>query len=97
MAVFDWGCNRWIPPFGFKPVRPVPNNSIEVFTKASSAMLLMWTATAVGLVALFKAATALFPVGMILCVQIAAGFLMALFCGPLLRANRTVEDMLKKS
>jgi hypothetical protein len=76
---------------------PVPNDSIEVFTKASSAMLLMWTATAVGLVAVFKEVIALFPLGMNLYVQIAAGFLMALFCGPLLRANRTVEDMLKKS
>jgi len=77
---------------------PLLADSVEVFTKGNGPLiLLMWTSTAVGLVSMFKSLISLFPAELNLFVQIGAGFLAALFCGSLLRANRTVEDTLKQS
>jgi hypothetical protein len=58
-------------------------------------LVISWIAAAVGLVSVFKVFVSFFPTHLSPYLQVAVGVLTALLCGPLVRAGRKVEDILK--
>jgi hypothetical protein len=63
--------------------------------RPSLLLFLSWISTAVGLVSMFKAIVSFFPADFNPYLQIGAGFVTMLLCGPLTRANRQFDDILK--
>lgn len=73
----------------------VLSDLLPVVGRFSPLLVVSWISAAVGLVSVFKAFVAFFPTNLNPYLQVAAGVLTALLCGPLIRARRTVEDILK--
>jgi hypothetical protein len=70
-------------------------NLLPVVAQARPLMIISWLSAAVGLVSVFKAFVAFFPGHFNPYLQVAAGVLTALLCGPLLRAGQAVDEALK--